>query len=67
MIHGTDKGNKDRKDYLARKGLISCALCPYHKSENARRRQRPNKYKNILRDTIRRMDEPQSIEVEDEG
>ena len=27
--------NRDRKDYLVKKGLVSCTFCPYHKLENA--------------------------------
>lgn len=42
--------NKDRKRYLARRGLIKCDRCPAHKGENAtRRRSRPDKYKNHRR------------------
>ncbi len=65
MIHGTDLGGKQRKNYLSKQGLISCGFCPYHRSENAtRRRPRPDRHKNINRESIRRpVSEPESTDT----
>lgn len=49
MQTSTPSGNKERKKYLARRKLISCGLCPYHRKENItnrKRKARPDKYKN---------------------
>ena len=47
-------GNKERKAYLEKQKLISCGRCPYHRNENATPTPKPDKYKNIKRNTIRK-------------
>ena len=49
-----DLGNKERKAYLEKQKLISCGRCPYHRNENATPTPRPDKYKTIKRNTIRK-------------
>jgi hypothetical protein len=45
-----DMGNKDRKRYLARRKLIKCSLCPYHRRENiTKSKPRSDKYKSKRR------------------
>lgn len=44
-----DRGNKERKLHLARRKLIRCGLCPYHRSENASKHPRSDKGKNHRR------------------
>jgi len=55
MQEGSYKGNKERKKYLANKQLIRCSRCPYNQKENAKRKAKPDHYKNINRDSIRRI------------
>lgn len=52
--------NKKRKLLLARKSLIKCSRCPYNQKDNAKRKDKASKYKNINRESIR------YIEIEDE-
>jgi hypothetical protein len=44
-----DRGNKERKKYLARRKLISCGLCPYNRRENAKRKPKGDKHKDHRR------------------
>jgi len=45
--------NKVRKKYLEKRGLIKCGFCKYNRGENSKRKEKPNKYKNIDRDSIK--------------
>lgn len=57
MIHGEGRiQGKERKHYLARRRLISCAFCRYHRVENRGRQVKDDRHKNISRDTIRKED-----------
>jgi hypothetical protein len=49
-----DLGNKERKAYLEKQKLISCGRCRYHKGENATPTPKPDKYKNINRNSLRK-------------
>ncbi len=46
-----DRGNRERKKYLARRKLISCGLCRYNRKENAKRKARDDRNKNHRRGT----------------
>lgn len=55
MVFGTGNlGGKERKRYLERQRYINCGYCRYNRGENAKRRPRPDRYKNIDRESIRR-------------
>lgn len=54
MFYGTDLGGKDRKAYLIKQRLVPCGFCRYHRKENAPKRlPKPDKYKNISRESVR--------------
>lgn len=54
MVFGTGLGGKERKKYLETQRLIVCGFCKYNRGENAKRRGRSDRHKNICRETIRR-------------
>jgi hypothetical protein len=50
MFHGVANiQGKERKFYLARRRLINCAFCPYHRVENYGRRPKNDRGKNYRR------------------
>jgi hypothetical protein len=49
-----DRGNKERKNYLQRQRIINCGYCKYNRGDNAKRRGRTDRHKNIDRETIRK-------------
>ena len=52
-----DRGNKERKNYLQRQRIINCGYCKYNRGDNAKRRGRTDRHKNIDRETIRKAKE----------
>lgn len=63
MQYGGSGDSKERKSYLERQGLISCGHCRYNRGENSKRKDKPDKYKNINNRSIRHME---LINAEDE-
>lgn len=67
-VGGSRVDNRIRKMLLERRGKINCAICKYNRGENAKRKEKANKYKNINRQSIRYIwiDEVPEI-IEDTG
>lgn len=55
MVHG-EKGyqQKERKMKLEKAQEIRCGRCKYNRGENAKRKEKDDRYKDIDRETIRR-------------
>lgn len=54
MVFGVSGLGKERKYYLERQRLITCGFCPYNRGENAKRRGRSDRHKDVERESIRK-------------
>lgn len=53
MQNGCSGDNKERKKELEKSCEIKCGFCKYNQGENSNRKPKPDKYKNINKNSIR--------------